>query len=256
MKKHVYFLALYEACQNFSPFLSLSSVDHLDWPTFIPLLIPYSIKSTLLFLATLRATLSTLSNLNIPTISAVAGDAHGGGLELALATDLRVFSTTAKVSLPETRLGIIPGAGGTYRLRSIIGESRALDLILTGRKLTGADAYSIGLCQRIVRAPPGKSWDIVHQRVHNPAVIDSGKRQETLLEVSQESRAAVLEESFNLAQMICEGAPLAINAALAAVKVGTKAAEEERYADVMGTRDRDRALEAFPKKEAPKFKGD
>lgn len=221
-------------------------------PTIITLLIPCSINRTVEFLEALRATFKSLSTLNVPTISAVAGQAYGGGFELALATHLRIFSTTALVSLPETRLGIIPGAGGTYRLRSIIGESRALEMILTGRKLNGTDAYSWGLCERIVRAPPGKSWDrLIQQRLPD----ESDQRKEERLEIARESRVAVLDEAIKFAEAICEGGPLAIEAALSAVKEGTTRAETVQYDAVMRTEDRNRALAAFSEKKQPKFEG-
>lgn len=77
------------------------------------------VHRTRALLAALRSTLDAIETLPVPTIAAVASVALGGGLELALATDLRVFASTAIVGLPETRLGIIPGAGGTYRLQKV-----------------------------------------------------------------------------------------------------------------------------------------
>lgn len=220
-------------------------------PTIITLLIPCSINRTVEFLEALRATFKSLSTLNVPTISAVAGQAYGGGFELALATHLRIFSTTALVSLPETRLGIIPGAGGTYRLRSIIGKSRALEMILTGRKVNGTDAYSWGLCERIVRAPPGKSWDKLILRLPE----ESDQRKEERRKIAHESRVAVLDEAIKFAEAICEGGPLAIEAALSAVKNGTTRAETTQYDVVMRTEDRNRALAAFSEKKQPNFEG-
>lgn len=188
----------------------------------------------------------------MPTIAAVGGHAHGGGLELALATDLRVFSTAAIVSLPETRLGIIPGAGGTHRLPLTIGRSRALEMVLTGRKLSGTEAYSWGLCERLVEAPPGKSWARLQHRIE-PDETDQKKQERRELYV--EGRDAVLDESLRLAHTICEGGPLAIGAALRAVKAGTESAENLEYNAVMGTQDRNRALAAFSKKQTPIFEG-
>ncbi|MCJ1465848.1 hypothetical protein MMC07_004467 [Pseudocyphellaria aurata] len=204
------------------------------------------------FLNTLRDTLNLLSHLHVPTIAAVGGHAHGGGLELALTTDLRVFSTAALVSVPETRLGIIPGAGGTHRLPMTIGRSRALEMVLTGEKLSGTKAYSWGLCERLVEAPPGKSWDKLQDRIE-PNEPDQKKQERR--ELYLESRDAVLEESLRLAHTICEGAPLAIGAALRAVKAGTESAEKLEYDAVLGTQDRNRALVAFAKKQTPRFEG-
>jgi enoyl-CoA hydratase len=94
--------------------------------------------------------MNTLASLPIPTIAAVNGFALGGGLELALAADLRVASRNAKLGLPEVGLGLIPGYGGTQRLPRLIGQGRALDLILTGRHVDAAEALSLGLVNRVV----------------------------------------------------------------------------------------------------------
>lgn len=84
-----------------------------------------------------------------PFIAAVNGFALGGGCELALACHLRVASENARFGLPETKLGIIPGYGGTVRLSRIVGRGRALELILTGEMIDAAEAYRIGLVNRI-----------------------------------------------------------------------------------------------------------
>ena len=78
--------------------------------------------------------------------------ALGGGLELALACDLRVASDTATFGQPEVQLGIIPGAGGTQRLTRLVGPARAKDVILSGRRVTAGEALNIGLCDRIFPA--------------------------------------------------------------------------------------------------------
>ena len=105
----------------------------------------------------MRNTFTNLSNLPIPTISAISSVALGGGLELALCTTFRVFGSSAIVGQPETKLAIIPGAGGTYRLPALIGVNRARDLILTGRRVGGAEAYFLGLCNRLVEVTPEES---------------------------------------------------------------------------------------------------
>jgi enoyl-CoA hydratase len=87
-----------------------------------------------------------------PVIAAVNGFALGGGCELALACHLRVASTNARFGLPETRLGIIPGYGGTLRLPRIIGKGRALEMILTGEPIGAEEAHRIGLANRVVDA--------------------------------------------------------------------------------------------------------
>ena len=81
-----------------------------------------------------------LAALPMPTIAAIEGNALGGGLEIALCCDLRVASDRARIGLPEVRLAVTPGAGGTQRLPRIVGLARAKELILTGKVLTAAEA--------------------------------------------------------------------------------------------------------------------
>jgi len=90
-----------------------------------------------------------------PTIAAIEGYALGGGLELALACDLRVGSKDAKVGLPESTLGIFPGAGGTWRLPRLVGLGRAKELVFTGRILNGDEAHALGLFERLCE--PGQA---------------------------------------------------------------------------------------------------
>ncbi|GAA3561453.1 enoyl-CoA hydratase-related protein [Amycolatopsis ultiminotia] len=86
----------------------------------------------------------------VPTLAAINGHALGGGLELALACDLRIAADTATLALPETRLGLVPGAGGTQRLPRLIGEGPAKNLLLTGRAVDAAEARQIGLVSEVV----------------------------------------------------------------------------------------------------------
>ncbi len=100
-----------------------------------------------------QAMLDRLENLPIPSIAAINGYAYGGGLELALACTLRVASENARMGLPETSLGILPGYGGTQRLTRLLGKSRAAELILTAEKsTTAAEAWRLGLVNRVVPA--------------------------------------------------------------------------------------------------------
>lgn len=95
---------------------------------------------------------SRLATLPMPTIAAIEGNALGGGLELALCCDVRVASEWAMLGLPEVRLAVTPGAGGTQRLPRVVGEARARELIFTGRVIDAAEAERIGLVTRVVRA--------------------------------------------------------------------------------------------------------
>ena len=91
----------------------------------------------------------------IPTIAAIEGHCLGGGLELALACDLRVASEVSRLGLPEVNLGVFPGGGGTERLPRLIGESRARELIYTGEPVDAREAWRLGLVNRV--APAGQA---------------------------------------------------------------------------------------------------
>jgi enoyl-CoA hydratase len=100
-----------------------------------------------------QALLDRIESLPVPTIAAINGYAYGGGLELAMACTIRVASENARMGLPETSLGILPGYGGTQRLARHVGRARALELVLTSEKgLTAAEAERIGLVNRVVPA--------------------------------------------------------------------------------------------------------
>ena len=182
---------------------------------------------------TFRATFARLAALPIPTLSAISSTAFGGGLELALCTNFRVLSSTATVALPETRLAIIPGAGGTYRLPELIGATRARDLILTGRRVQGPEAYFIGLADRLV--------EVTEEEKGAPGV----------------ARGKVLEQAIGFARDICEGGPVAIRSAMQAVNDWQKGegSENAAYETVIPTEDRVEALKAFGEKRKPVFKG-
>lgn len=200
-------------------------------------------SETRAFLTSLRQTLSDLATLPIPTIAAVSGFALGGGLELALSATFRVFGTTATVGLPETRLGIIPGAGGTVRLRELIGRTKAAEMILTGRRVNAREAYRLGICERLVVGDAEEDG--------RGEVVKEGK----------EEREKIIQAAVKMAEEICEGGPVAIAAALRAVGGGGVEwqkgwMEDQMYEKVVGTRDRDEALLAFQQKRKPSFTGD
>jgi len=99
-----------------------------------------------------------------PTIAAVNGFALGGGCELAMACHLRLASDTAKFGQPEVKLGLVPGYGGTQRLPRLVGKGRALQLLLTGELIDAAEAYRIGLVNRVV--PAAELLDVARALLH------------------------------------------------------------------------------------------
>jgi enoyl-CoA hydratase/carnithine racemase len=104
------------------------------------------------FLRAIQKLFDDVEALPVPTLALVRGHTLGGGLELALACDLRVASSDAVVGFPEARLGLLPGAGGTQRVTELLGRSRALELLYTGRRIDAGEALRLGLVNRV--APP------------------------------------------------------------------------------------------------------
>ncbi|EAW12046.1 putative enoyl-CoA hydratase/isomerase family protein [Aspergillus clavatus NRRL 1] len=182
-----------------------------------------TLPETRSFLASLRTVFSRLAALPIPSIACVSGRALGGGLELALCCHLRVFAADALVALPETRLAIIPGAGGTYRLPNIVGVSNALDMVLTGRLVPAKEAAAMGLCNRLVAAETAE----------------------------EPQKDLVLKAGLGLAEDICNSGPLAVRAAISALTYSCEAVENAAYDSVLMTKDRTLALEAFSEKRKP-----
>ena len=188
-----------------------------------------SLEETEEFVSLLRNTMDDLSTLPIPVIVAIEGVAVGGGLELALAGDIRIAGSNATLGLPETSLGIIPGAGGTQRLSRIVGMGRAKQLIWTGRKITAQEAYQYGLVDEVVLA--GTATD---------AAVSLG------------------------IQIAKNAAPIAIQASKQAIMKGfecstmKEALEVERqcYAKTLPTKDRLEGLAAFKEGRSPKYTGE
>jgi methylglutaconyl-CoA hydratase len=174
-----------------------------------------------------RSELGPLDRLPKPVVAAINGVAVGGGLEIALACDLRVAAAHAELGLPETSLAIIPGAGGTQRLTRIVGEGRAKEVILLARRISAAKALEWGLVNRVTAA--GKS---------------------------------VVDDAIEWIRPIAEGAPVAQAAALEAIDRGLDvdletglAVEKAAYEKTIATEDRREALAAFAMKRAPHFRG-
>ncbi|KAL8707892.1 MAG: hypothetical protein Q9225_007688 [Loekoesia sp. 1 TL-2023] len=188
------------------------------------------------FLYRLRELLDLLHGLQIPTISAVSSIALGGGLELALATDFRVFTPATIVGLPETRLGIIPGAGGAPRLLNLLGRTRASDIILTGRRIIGEEALRIGLCDRLC----GPSLEDIQKKKIGDDVL----------------RRHAMDGALALAKEICKGGPATTVPLMQLMKSPEPTRYESKAYDmVLKTQDRDEAIEAFAEKRQPVFKG-
>jgi len=183
------------------------------------------------FVAKGREIIGAWANLPMPVIAAVDGVALGGGLEMALACDLRVASSDARLGLTETRLAIIPGGGGTQRLPRVVGVAKARELIYTARILKGKEALDIGLVNHCV--DQNDAGDAAYQR------------------------------SLALAQEILPNGPIGVAMAKMAINKGTEvdlasglSFEEAAYAQVIPTKDRIEALTAFREKRKPVFKGE
>ena len=102
--------------------------------------------------------MDSLEFLSKPVIASIEGIALGGGFEMSLACDLRVISENGKIGLPEINLGVFPGSGGLFRLTRLIGPSRALEMMYTGRTITAMEAKNLGLVNRV--APQGKALEV------------------------------------------------------------------------------------------------
>jgi enoyl-CoA hydratase/carnithine racemase len=114
--------------------------------------------------------IEALAALAQPTIAAINGFALGGGLEIALACDIRIAAAGAQVGLPEVTRGLVPGGGGTQRLPRLVGYSRAFDLVVSGRRVTAEQAYDWGLVDRVVE-PAGliaAAHELAHGFAQNP----------------------------------------------------------------------------------------
>lgn len=178
------------------------------------------------FLQLLGGMLERLEQMGTPVIAAINGFALGGGLELALACDIRLASRTASMGLTEVRLAIIPGGGGTQRLPRAVGLARAKEMVLTGRRVGAEEAERIGLT--IETCEPD----------------------------------ALLGRAIEIGKEIAKGGPLAVAQAKFAMHYGMQtdlktglAIERKAYETLLPTSDRIEALMAFRDKRPPNFEG-
>ena len=170
---------------------------------------------------------SAMARARCPVIAAINGFAFGGGFELALACDVLIASRNAIFQLPETRLGVIPGGGATQRLSRMIGVHRAKEVILTGRKMSAEEAFTLGILNRLV--PEGEA----------------------------ETAAREMAADMMLS------APMALTQAKKAVNASTNLGldvglqfETEAYEACLATADRDEGLAAFREKRKPNYRGE
>jgi enoyl-CoA hydratase/carnithine racemase len=167
-----------------------------------------------------------LASCRTPLVAAVSGYALGGGCELALLCDVIVASETAELGQPEILLGIIPGGGGTQRLARVLGKQRAMELVLTGRRIAAEEAHQLGLVNQVARKG---EW---------------------------------LERAIEMARVIAARPPIAVRLAKQAVLAAeetnmTAGLDHERrlYEIAMATEDRVEGMKAFLEKRRPEFEG-
>jgi enoyl-CoA hydratase len=168
---------------------------------------------------------SSIAYSKKPIICAINGMALGGGLELALACDIRMATEEAKLGFPEINLGLMPGAGGTQRLPRIVGIGRAKELIFTGRTLTAVEAFNLGIVEHVV----------------HPTIL--------------------MKEALKLAGTLANKSAVAIRVSKRAIMEGVEMPleralelEEKLFIHLIGTEDKAEGVSAFLEKRSPKFK--
>lgn len=178
------------------------------------------------FIEEIQATFTAIEDLGIPTIAALNGLAYGGGCELALACDLRVMADDATLGVPEIKIGVLPGAGGTQRLTRLLPPALALEMICLGEPLGSQPALQHGLVNRV--AP----------------------------------RERVIDVALAMARQLAQLPPLALRSAKVLVRAGMNGdlktgieAERQAVAFLFGTADRTEGMQAFLEKRAATFVG-
>ncbi|HEX7174563.1 MAG TPA: enoyl-CoA hydratase-related protein [Pyrinomonadaceae bacterium] len=173
-----------------------------------------------------RSLFTAVDTFTKPLIAMVNGYCLGGGCELAMACDIRIASDKASFGQPEINLGIIPGGGGTQRLTRLVGEGKAMELILTGDIIDAQTAYNIGLVQMVVPAPDLEA------------------------------------KTMELAGRIAEKSPVALRLAKEAVRIASRSnldeglrREVDLFALCFSSEDKDEGVRAFLEKRKPQFKG-
>lgn len=173
-----------------------------------------------------RSLFTAIDTFPKPVIAMINGFCLGGGCELALACDIRIASENARFGQPEIKLGIIPGGGGTQRLTRLVGEGKAMELILTGEFIDATTAFSIGLVNHVVPA------------------------------------AQLEAKTMEIANLIANKSPIALQLAKEAVKLASRSnldeglrREVDLFALCFSTEDKDEGVSAFLEKRNPAFKG-